>query len=172
MAEPESPAAETQAAADSTAGRHNGDVLLRRPAEPRSAADTNPNLLRDRLANERTFLAWLRTGITITSLGFVVARFDIFLQQLARVSLEPGAVNSVEQTINSQAAVPIGVVLVLAGPVIVLMAAMRYLHTERALLAGRSDSRRLVRYIVVVITTGGVIAGVALAVHLIAVWPK
>lgn len=34
-------------------------------------------------ASERTFLAWLRTGITIIALGFVISRFGLFVQFLA-----------------------------------------------------------------------------------------
>lgn len=138
-------------------------------ARERFLTQNNPNLLRDRLANERTFLAWLRTGIAITSLGFVVARFDLFLQQLANVSHDRAAEASAVS--DSKAAVPIGVVLVLAGPVIVAMAAARYLQTERSLLSGRPESRRLVRTIVVAITVGAVAAGVALALHILATWP-
>lgn len=37
--------------------------------------------LRDHLAAERTFLAWIRTGATGMGFGFVVARFGIFLQK-------------------------------------------------------------------------------------------
>ena len=33
-------------------------------------------------AAERTFLAWLRTGITVMAFGFVVARFGLFLRLL------------------------------------------------------------------------------------------
>ncbi len=36
--------------------------------------------LRDYLAAERTFLAWVRTGVSAMGLGFVVARFGIFLR--------------------------------------------------------------------------------------------
>ena len=39
--------------------------------------------LRDRLAAHRTLLAWLRTGISLAALGFVVAKFGIFLDRLA-----------------------------------------------------------------------------------------
>jgi putative membrane protein len=35
------------------------------------------------LAAERTFLAWIRTGISLMGFGFVVARFGLFLQELA-----------------------------------------------------------------------------------------
>src|SRR5260221_11451363 len=37
--------------------------------------------LRDYLAEERTFLAWIRTGIALMGFGFVVARFGIFGDQ-------------------------------------------------------------------------------------------
>jgi putative membrane protein len=35
------------------------------------------------LANERTFLAWLRTCIALMGLGFVVARFSLFLREFS-----------------------------------------------------------------------------------------
>jgi putative membrane protein len=37
----------------------------------------------EHLANERTFLAWVRTSIAIISLGFVVAKFGLWLRELA-----------------------------------------------------------------------------------------
>lgn len=43
------------------------------------------------MANERTFLAWVRTSIAIMALGFVIEKFAIFLQHLSAVlcKLEP-----------------------------------------------------------------------------------
>jgi putative membrane protein len=38
--------------------------------------------VRDYLAEERTFLAWIRTGVTLMAFGFVVARFAIFLEEI------------------------------------------------------------------------------------------
>jgi putative membrane protein len=40
----------------------------------------------DYLAAERTFLAWIRTGITFMGFGFVVARFGLFLERLALIA--------------------------------------------------------------------------------------
>jgi putative membrane protein len=40
-------------------------------------------------AAERTLLAWLRTGLTVIALGFVVARFGLFLNLLARQAFSP-----------------------------------------------------------------------------------
>src|SRR6516225_9821849 len=41
--------------------------------------------LRDALAAERTFLAWIRTGLALMGFGFVVARFGLFLKQVALI---------------------------------------------------------------------------------------
>ena len=38
--------------------------------------------LSDYLAAERTFLAWIRTGLALMGFGFVVARFGLFLEQV------------------------------------------------------------------------------------------
>jgi len=45
--------------------------------------------LRDLLAAERTFLAWIRTGLALMGFGFVVARFGVFLQQLQLIQKLP-----------------------------------------------------------------------------------
>lgn len=37
------------------------------------------------MANERTFLAWIRTSIAIMAFGFVVERFALFLKQMSYV---------------------------------------------------------------------------------------
>jgi len=51
------------------------------PSPPRS-----PSRVRDHLANERTFLAWVRTALGLIGLGFVLARMGLFLRQLAMAS--------------------------------------------------------------------------------------
>lgn len=43
----------------------------------------NPNRTRDHLANERTFLAWIRTSIALMGFGFVIVKFAVFLKQAA-----------------------------------------------------------------------------------------
>jgi len=40
------------------------------------------------MAAERTFLAWIRTGIALMAFGFVIARFGIFLRTVAAVSVK------------------------------------------------------------------------------------
>ncbi len=141
----------------------------RRVPDEHSLSARNPNLLRDRLANERTFLAWLRTGIAVAGLGFVVARFDIFLQELARASGHPNTAAEVAK--QGRAVIPLGVVLMLAGAGMVMLAAIAFLNTDQALLRGYPDTRPLVRVIVLALTMLAVIAGVSLALHLLSSWP-
>ena len=45
---------------------------------------------RDYLANERTLLAWVRTGVALIGLGFVVARFGLYLRELGFRGNVPG----------------------------------------------------------------------------------
>jgi putative membrane protein len=42
-------------------------------------AESDPRVY---FASERTLLAWVRTGLAVIGLGFVVARFGLFLQEL------------------------------------------------------------------------------------------
>ena len=49
--------------------------------------------MRDYLAEERTFLAWIRTGVALMTFGFVVARFGLFLAEI-HLSRNGAAVSS------------------------------------------------------------------------------
>jgi putative membrane protein len=55
-----------------------------RPAEPGPKAQISEyQKAGEFLAAERTFLVWIRTGISIISLGFVIANFGLWLRELA-----------------------------------------------------------------------------------------
>jgi putative membrane protein len=86
----------------------------------------------DYLANERTFLAWVRTAVTIIALGFVVVKFGLLTRELSGTA----------HVSSSRVSAPIGVVLVLLGGVFVLAALGRLHSTNRDIAAGayRPDS--------------------------------
>lgn len=81
----------------------------------------------ERLAAERTFLAWIRTSISVISLGFVVAKFGVWLRELAD-RLEPGSLPH-----KSAASLPIGVGLMAVGGVLALLALWHYHAVNRAI---------------------------------------
>jgi putative membrane protein len=49
----------------------------------------NSNRARDHLANERTYLAWVRTGVATIVFGFAVGRFSIALQEFLQLQGKP-----------------------------------------------------------------------------------
>lgn len=58
-----------------------------RDDEPRvSTSEPDPRVF---FAAERTFLAWIRTGLALMGFGFVVARFGLFLREIAAVQGGP-----------------------------------------------------------------------------------
>jgi putative membrane protein len=81
-----------------------------------------PNTLRDHLANERTFLAWMRTVIAIIALGFVVAKFGIVLREQAGVGVTAG---------ESRAGAVVGVILIAGGALTAGLATLRFLQVRR-----------------------------------------
>jgi|SRR3990172_2809624 len=70
-------------------------------------------------AAERTLLAWLRTGLTIMALGFVVARFGLFLHLLAQ-SQRPSLAD------HTSLSAALGVAFVIAGTLAIVLAAAQY----------------------------------------------
>ncbi|UIE40153.1 YidH family protein [Leptodesmis sichuanensis] len=76
---------------------------------------------REHQANERTFLAWMRTSIALIGFGFAIARFSLFLRQL-QVALHPSTVSPPARFSSED----VGVVLVVVGIVTIALAAWRY----------------------------------------------
>ena len=88
------------------------------------------------LANERTFLAWIRTSVSIISLGFVIAKFRIWMQEIgpaAPVHLTPGGMR--ESSL-------VGIAMVSLGALIAVLAAWRYHVVNRQIEAGKVAADR------------------------------
>lgn len=73
---------------------------------------------REHQANERTFLAWLRTSISLIGFGLAIARFGLFLRQ-SQTTTD----NLASNQINSEI---LGMSLIIAGLIIVGLAVFRY----------------------------------------------
>ena len=83
------------------------------------------------LAAERTLLAWIRTGIALMGFGFIVARFGLFLRELAAANAHSNAGGSNASTT--------GVALVGAGIAVNVWASVRHARMLRRLARGESD---------------------------------
>jgi len=86
------------------------------------------------LAIERTFLAWIRTGLAMMGFGFVVARFGLFLREVsvsqAHAHALPGGIS-----------VKFGTTLVALGVVLTGASVFRYVRLLHRLESGRGLER-------------------------------
>jgi putative membrane protein len=69
----------------------------------------------DHAANERTFLAWIRTGLTIMALGFVIERLDLLLASLGAARGDTRAVDAPEIHGLSVSLVSLAIILIVAA---------------------------------------------------------
>ncbi len=87
----------------------------------------------DHSANERTFLAWVRTGIAVIAFGFVVEKFNLFVFAMARAS-SPDAGRLLQlETQSGPLGRYDGLALILVGLAVVVVAAARFVRTGRLL---------------------------------------
>ena len=111
------------------------------------------------LAAERTCLAWLRTGVALMAFGFVVARFAVFLRELA---LPRGSAGQPDTRVSLY----LGLGLILAGVIVCIGSAVRHARYVRAIDEGRfraAFGSVLVAGVVVLLT----IVGVTMALFLV-----
>lgn len=126
------------------------------PMEPTPKPD-----LRDLLAAERTFLAWIRTGLALMGFGFVVARFGLFLQQL--------------QLVQHTSAVPkqalslwFGTALIAVGVAVFVLSAWHHVRLVQELNHGEPVASRPSAH-AVAIALFLALVGLAMAIYLISV---
>lgn len=105
----------------------------------------------EHLDNERTFLAWVRTNVALIGLGFVVARLSPTL----------GAAGANNASGIVPKALPAGIVLVVFGAVVTILAAWRYDRVNRQIEAGMVKTDRGLVWIVTLIITLLSVAAVA-----------
>jgi putative membrane protein len=108
------------------------------------------------LANERTFLAWVRTSVAVISLGFLVARFSIWLRQLGIRITRRFALGS------TGASVAMGESMMAFGAALAVLAAWRYHVVNRNIEAGVVSADR---WLIVLVTVLLVALSLGMAVY-------
>jgi inner membrane protein YidH len=105
------------------------------------------------LANERTFLAWIRTSIAVVSAGIVISRLAIWFRYLNPVKKDAPA--------HSGFSFVVGFAMIVLGGLLSVLAAWRYHVVNRAIDEGRVKPDRglvILVTLLVVLLAAGVIA--------------
>ena len=111
----------------------------------------------DHLANERTFLAWIRTGLATITFGFVIERFGLLLREL-------GFKNQAAFLFPVPFSALIGVSLTLLGVVVIIVALLNFLHIRVAIDAETFHPPTRFAILLTVLTS---LIGLLLAVYLL-----
>jgi len=132
------------------------EIKMNTPTETTQQPD-----LRDSLAAERTFLAWIHTGLALMGFGFVVARFGLFLQQL----------QVVEHASSAQSygvSLWFGTALIAVGVVVNILSAWHHVRLVRELNRGGPMPPRPSTQAVLIALFLALI-GLAMAIYLVSV---
>ena len=115
------------------------------------------------MAAERTFLAWIRTGLALMGFGFVVARFGLFLKEVSLATP-----NSPFKSTGFS--LEVGTMIVLVGVAVNVVATLQHVKMIRDLNAGVDvTGKTSTTGIVLALLMAGV--GLAMAAYLIVFQP-
>jgi len=112
----------------------------------------------DHLANERTFLAWIRTSIALMGFGFVIVKFALFIRQ---ITIALGQKVVVQE--KGYSAI-IGVIMVALGAIMARLAFLRYRNIEKQLT---TNSYFPSQWLSVLVTLSIVIGSILLVLYLL-----
>ncbi|MEA3419754.1 MAG: DUF202 domain-containing protein [Campylobacterota bacterium] len=87
---------------------------------------------RDHAANERTYLAWIRTAIAVMAFGFLIEKFNLFI---AFIGKSIGDETSYPSSLSVEL---VGLGLFLAGILIIACATVRFFATKKAIESDES----------------------------------
>jgi putative membrane protein len=118
---------------------------------------TTSRRVTDHLANERTFLAWIRTGLATITFGFVVERFALVVREL-----DPKTRSLF--VLSFHASTLFGVALTALGVIILVFALINFLQNRRSIDTEQFHSSA--RFAIVLTILASVIGGL-LAVYLL-----
>jgi putative membrane protein len=99
----------------------------------------------DHAANERTFLAWVRTGIAVIAFGFVIEKFNLFLLTIAGGAVGDAAHRAQFEWLYRPLGRYEGLAFMFGGVAIVVLATTRFVRTTRLLDDPQAHSARDVR---------------------------
>jgi inner membrane protein YidH len=121
--------------------------------------------LQQYLANQRTFLSWVRTSIALIGLGFAIERFSIFLQQF-RLIADPNATRNAASATAHEYSALIGIGMIVMGTALIVYALKNYLDSNKTIASGKYIPRNTIVY-----TTSAAIIGLGVIMIIFLVGP-
>ena len=116
------------------------------------------------MANERTFLAWIRTSIGVMTFGFVVEKFALFIRQLSSFIGKSGLPEThVPPPLHGYSSI-FGILLVGLGALMGMLAFIRYKKLEREI---DEDTYQSSLILDVLLTISVLTVGIFLVLYLI-----
>jgi len=116
------------------------------------------NYLQQSLANERTFLAWVRTCIALIGLGFIIAKFGLFIEELNLVlSQSVSEITKIPITsmqskllaVDTSSLVGIGIVII--SIVLILFALRNYYNISKEIRYDKYTPKHTIMYTTVIV---------------------
>ena len=117
---------------------------------------------RDHLANERTFLAWIRTGIALVGFGILIAKLRYLSLDLNAAAGASGVVVP-----SGGRSALLGAVFAALGILMIILGAARYAGSERAIERGEFRPRSGQLLVLALLL---VLLGVAVLFYLADLW--
>jgi putative membrane protein len=112
----------------------------------------------DYLANERTFLAWIRTSIALMGFGFVIVKFALFIRQISIALGDKAALS------GKGYSAMIGVTMVAFGAIMATLAYLRYHRIEKQL---NNNTYFPSKWLSVLVTLSIIVGAVLLVLYLL-----
>jgi len=116
------------------------------------------NYLQQSLANERTFLAWIRTCIALIGLGFIIAKFGLFIEELNLVlsqsvseitKIPITSMQSKLLSVDTSSLVGIGIVII--SIVLILFALRNYYNISKEIRYDKYTPKHTIMYTTVIV---------------------
>jgi putative membrane protein len=83
----------------------------------------------DHAANERTFLAWLRTSIAVIAFGFVIEKFNLFVLTLLNAASVDEPARSPLEKLSGPLPEGAGRAFIIVGVISIVVATIRFVRT-------------------------------------------
>ena len=99
----------------------------------------------DHAANERTYLAWVRTGVAVVAFGFVIEKFNLFLIAMASGAVGNEAGNALLAHLPRGIGRYEGLLFIASGVALLVLATLRFVRTTRLLDDSRTHAASNVR---------------------------